>query len=80
MAAIAWSREGAPRAASPDTPSALNRPARCRTVDGWHSSSAAISAGASPCGDSGTITARSPCRHGPRNCCPAARSGGDGCW
>jgi len=58
----------------------LNRPIQRRTVDGWHSSSAAISAGASPPSDSSTITARSPWRHGRAAGPAAARSGRQGCW
>lgn len=40
-----------------------------RTVAGWHPGSAAICAGAEPCSDSSTITARVACRHRP--CGPA---------
>jgi AAA domain len=59
------------RSASPARPSALNRPIQRRTVAGWQSSSSAIWAGANPCSDSRTITARLASRHRP---CRSPRS------
>jgi len=68
---VSWRppRRGRPqrgRSASPAGPSSLNRLIHRRTVAGWQSSSSAIWAGAKPCADSSTMTARVACRHRPR--------------